>query len=87
LLASIVFVAAILAGIGAAFLMSQIRPTFLSQSSLREATGLPILGTVAMNWTEDQKIKRKKRFYAFGASSFALLILYGGVMALFYFKQ
>jgi polysaccharide chain length determinant protein (PEP-CTERM system associated) len=87
LLASMVFVAAILAGIGVAFLMSQLRPTFLSQSSLREATGLPILGAVAMNWTEDQKIKRKKRFYALGASSLSLLVLYGGVMTLFYFKQ
>ncbi|MGZ5818887.1 MAG: XrtA system polysaccharide chain length determinant [Burkholderiaceae bacterium] len=87
LLASLVFVGAIFAGIGAAFLMSQIRPTFLSQSSLREATGLPILGTVAMNWTDNQKINRRKSLYAFGASFISLLVLYGGVMTIFILKQ
>jgi polysaccharide chain length determinant protein (PEP-CTERM system associated) len=87
LLASLVFVGALLAGIGMAFLMSQIRPTFLTQSSLREATGLPILGTVAMNWTDSQKIKRRKRLYAFGISFISLFVLYGGVMTLFFFKQ
>lgn len=87
LLASLVFVGGILGGIGAAFLMSQIRPTFLTQSSLREATGLPILGTVAMNWTESQKIKRRKSLYAFGVSFISLVVLYGGVMTLFFIKQ
>jgi polysaccharide chain length determinant protein (PEP-CTERM system associated) len=87
LLASVVFAGAILAGIGAAFLMGQIRPTFLTQSSLREMTGLPILGTVAMNWTDTQKIKRRKSLYAFGMSFISLLVLYGGVMTLFFLKQ
>jgi polysaccharide chain length determinant protein (PEP-CTERM system associated) len=87
LLASLVFAGAIIAGIGAAFMMSQIRPTFLTRSSLREVTGLPILGTVAMNWTDSQKIKRRKRLYAFGISFISLFVLYGGVMTLFILKQ
>jgi polysaccharide chain length determinant protein (PEP-CTERM system associated) len=78
---SIVFLGAILAGIGGAFLMSQIRPTFLSLSDLREATGLPILGSVAMNWTDQEKKKKKKVLYAFGLSLVSLLTLYGGIMA------
>lgn len=78
---SLVFIAALLAGIGTAFLISQIRPTFLSQSDLRVATGLPILGTVSMNWTDREKIKRKKSLYAFGLSFFLLFSLYGGIMA------
>ncbi len=78
---SMVFAAALLAGLVVALLMSQVRPTFLSQASLREVTGVPILGTIGMNWTTEQKVKRRRRLYAMGASVFALFGAYGGVMA------
>jgi polysaccharide chain length determinant protein (PEP-CTERM system associated) len=78
---SIVFIGALLAGLVVALLMSQIRPTFLSQSSLREVTGVPILGSISMNWTNEQKVRRKRRLYALGASVFVLFGAYGGVMA------
>ncbi|MEB0165499.1 chain length-determining protein, partial [Glaciimonas sp. CA11.2] len=39
---SILFVAALAAGVGLTLLISQIRPTFLSQSELLEATGIPV---------------------------------------------
>ncbi|MGZ8295176.1 MAG: XrtA system polysaccharide chain length determinant, partial [Telluria sp.] len=71
---------ALAAGLGAAFLMSQVRPTFLGQAALREATGLPILGSVSMNWTNEQQVKRKSRTYAFSAAVVVLFGLYGGVM-------
>jgi polysaccharide chain length determinant protein (PEP-CTERM system associated) len=79
---SLVFIGALLAGLGAALLMSQVRPTFLSQGSLREVTGVSILGCIGMNWTAEQKIRRKRRLYAFGAAVMALFGTYGGVMAL-----
>jgi len=78
---SVVFGAALLAGIAVALLMSQFRPTFLSQRSLREVTGLPILGSVSMNWTVEQKVKRRRRLYAFGFTLFVLFSTYGGAMA------
>ncbi|MDB5905921.1 MAG: chain length-determining protein [Massilia sp.] len=78
---SLVFAAALVAGLVVALLMSQVRPTFLSQASLREVTGVPILGTIGMNWTNEQKVKRRRRLYAMGASVFALFGAYGGVMA------
>lgn len=77
---AIVFASALLAGLGGAFLMSQIRPTFLSQHSLREVTGLPILGSIGMNWTEQQKNSRRRRLYAFGLAVASLLTAFGGVM-------
>ena len=80
-LASLVFVGALIAGIAAAMLLSQLRPTYLSQHGLRESTGLPILGSVSMNWTDHEKAKRKRSFYAFGASLAILVTLYAGVMA------
>ncbi|SFU74371.1 XrtA system polysaccharide chain length determinant [Nitrosospira multiformis] len=77
---SIVFLGSLLAGIGIAFVISQIRPTFHSQISLREISGKPILGSIPMIWTDTEKIKRRKRLYAFGLSLLSLLGLYGALM-------
>ena len=77
---SLVFLGAVLAGIGIAFVISQVRPTFHSQVSLREITGRPILGSIPMIWTNTEKIKRKKRLYAFGLSLLSLLGIYGALM-------
>jgi polysaccharide chain length determinant protein (PEP-CTERM system associated) len=78
---TIVFGAALAAGLATALLLSQVRPTFLSQAALRDVTGMPILGTVSMTWTDAQKIKRKRRLWALGAAVFMLFGVYGGVMA------
>jgi polysaccharide chain length determinant protein (PEP-CTERM system associated) len=78
---SLVFVAALVAGLAGAFLMSQVRPTFLSQSALREVTGLPVLGSISMNWTDEQKVRRKRRLYALGAAVTVLFGVYGLGMA------
>ncbi|WP_173052356.1 XrtA system polysaccharide chain length determinant [Candidatus Nitrotoga sp. AM1P] len=86
MLFSLVFVGALLGGIGSALLMSQIRPTFLSQNSLRESIGLPILGTVTMNWTANEVIKRKRSLYAFGLSISLLVALYSVVMVFLFLK-
>ena len=80
-LMSIVFVLALAAGLGAALLMSQFRPTFLSQAVLREVTGVTILGSISMNWTAEQQARRKKRLYALAASVVMLFGAYGAVMA------
>jgi polysaccharide chain length determinant protein (PEP-CTERM system associated) len=80
---SLVFVAALGAGLAVAFLMSQLRPTFLSQATLRDATGLPILGSISMNWTGEQTVRRKRRLYALGAAVLVLFGIYGaGVTAI-----
>ncbi|WP_307730769.1 XrtA system polysaccharide chain length determinant [Pseudoduganella chitinolytica] len=84
---SLVLVVAMVAGLGTALLLSQIRPTFLSQHSLRETTGLPILGSIGMNWTEQQKVRRRRRLYAFGVAVASLFTAYGGVLALTVFRQ
>jgi len=86
-LLSMVFGAALLAGLGVALLMSQIRPTFLSQWSLRDVTGVNILGSISMNWTLEQKVKRRRRLYAFGAAVFGLFGVYGGVLAVTILRQ
>lgn len=82
LLYSAVLVGAVLTGAAVALLISQIRPTFLSPADLREVTGLAVLGTVAMNWTTAELVKRKRDQFGFGAAFGALLLAYGGVMTL-----
>lgn len=78
----LVFIVAVLAGLAGAILMSKIRPTFLSHVDLLEMTGLPILGTVSMKWT-DSELKRKRRStYAFMASSMSLVLFFGAVVSL-----
>lgn len=86
MLFSMVFLGAVLGGIGCALLMSQIRPTFMSQNSLRESIGLPILGTVTMNWTDHEKTKRKRSLYAFGLAITLLVALYSVVMIILFLK-
>jgi polysaccharide chain length determinant protein (PEP-CTERM system associated) len=81
ILFSLVLLVALASGVGIAFMMSQINPTFHSQSSLREATGWPILGTVRMIWTEQEIAKRKKKLYAYCVSLLFLLGVYGTLMA------
>ena len=78
---SAVFAGALLAGLAGAFLMSQLRPTFLSQSALRETTGFPILGSISMNWTPAQTVRRKRRLVALAASVLVLFGTYGAGVA------
>jgi polysaccharide chain length determinant protein (PEP-CTERM system associated) len=78
---SLVFAGALAAGIAVAFLMSQVRPTFLSQATLREVTGLPVLGAIGMNWTSAQTVRRKRRLVALGVSVLVLFGAYGAGVA------
>ncbi|SDH23533.1 XrtA system polysaccharide chain length determinant [Nitrosomonas sp. Nm132] len=77
---SFVFIGSLLAGIGISFVVSQIRPTFHSQTDLRQVTGLAILGTVPMIWTDQEKLKRRNRLYAFGFFLLLLMVLYTALM-------
>jgi polysaccharide chain length determinant protein (PEP-CTERM system associated) len=78
---SLVFAGALVAGLAAAFLLSQVRPTFMSQGALRDTTGLPVLGSIGMNWTNEQTVKRKRRLIALGVSVLVLFGAYGVGMA------
>jgi len=78
---SAVLGAALLFGVATALLISQVRPTFLSPAELRESTGLPVLGTVSMNWTDAENAKRKRGQYTFAIAIVCLFLVYGGMLA------
>lgn len=52
--------AALGAGVGAAFLLSILRPVFGSIRSLHELTGLQVLGAVSMTWIEQHDSKQRR---------------------------
>jgi polysaccharide chain length determinant protein (PEP-CTERM system associated) len=83
---SMTFLFALLAGIAVGLLISQVRPTFMSHAQLREITGLPVLGSVSMNWTDKEKTRRRRSLFAYGFSFVALLALYSGAMGVMLIK-
>ncbi|MCM8595421.1 XrtA system polysaccharide chain length determinant [Accumulibacter sp.] len=75
---------AVAAGIAASFAASQLRPVFFESRSLREACGLPLLGTVSLLVDETVKRRDKKDLWRFVAACVSLLGAYGaGLLALF----
>jgi polysaccharide chain length determinant protein (PEP-CTERM system associated) len=81
LLYSFVMALALVCGAAGALLLSRARPTFLGPAMMRELTGLPVLGTVAMNWTPAETVRRRRGQYLFGAALAALALAYLAVMA------
>jgi uncharacterized membrane protein len=76
-----IFFAALVVGIGLAFILSQVRPAFHSQNKLREVTGIPVLGSIPMIWTVQENSKRKNRLYVLALSLLSLFGFYGALMA------
>lgn len=72
------------AGAGASFLASQVWPTFPDVRSLREVSGLPILGAVSMILSEPLRRKERRSLMRFLAALGALVSAFGaGIFALF----
>lgn len=65
LLFPLTLVLALAAGLFAPFAASQIRPVFFDARTVREVTGLPLLGTVSKNVGEESKLKEKTDFRRF----------------------
>lgn len=81
MLYTLAMLAAIMGGGFTALLISQARPTFSGPGALRELTGLTVLGTVSMNWTEADTLRRRRGQYWLVLSFSSLLLVYGAVLA------
>jgi polysaccharide chain length determinant protein (PEP-CTERM system associated) len=67
--------AAIAAGLGAAFLLSILRPVFGSVRRLQEVTGLQVLGAVSMTWMDKYKANlRRSALHVAGAVLVMVLV-------------
>jgi len=75
------------AGIGVTFAASQIRPVFFDSRSLRDACGLPLLGTVSLLLDDAARRRERKNLLRFAAACGSLVAVYGaGLLALFLFS-
>jgi len=85
LYSAMTFGGSLASGLGLAFVISLFRPTFSERKQLNEATGITVLGSVDMIWTDSQR--RKKRFYnlAYAASFGMLLLSFALVIAVYQF--
>ncbi len=70
------------AGIGLALFMSQVKQTFDTRLALREATGLPVLGSVSMEWTPAQRMRLRIETAVFMGVSSLLLLMFVVVLLL-----
>lgn len=76
---SLVTGAGLALGLGVAFLLSQIRPTFDDTKLMKDVTGIPVLGVVSMVRTAEYMSKRRMAIAGFTAACLMLLVAYGGV--------
>jgi polysaccharide chain length determinant protein (PEP-CTERM system associated) len=84
LLFPLTLVLALAAGLFVSFSASQVRPVFFDARALREATGLPLLGTVSKKVEETARLKEKKDFRRFIAAFASLVGIYGAGIALLF---
>lgn len=81
LMASVVLLGGLAGGIAVAFLIAHMRPTFSDARTLREATGLSVLGTVSVVWTPSERGAARRRLYAWIGAYVGLAVAYASVAA------
>ncbi|MGX2031234.1 XrtA system polysaccharide chain length determinant [Methylocaldum gracile] len=77
-----VFAAGIVVSIGLAVFLALLRPAFNTMNKVREVTGLPVLGSVSMNWIPEIKERKWREFLAFTAVFAMLFVVFVGVILL-----
>ncbi len=82
LLLSMVTLGGLAAGVAAAFLLSQLRRTVTDRRTLRELTGLPLLGAVARVETDETRRRKRKGLLTYLAALGSLIAAYGAVVIL-----
>lgn len=73
LLLTIVLLAALAGGAGAAFVLGQVQHSYPTPSRLARATGLPVLGSIHEVLTNDQRADRMKKLKWFAGGAGALV--------------
>lgn len=76
LLHSAVLASGLLIGFGFAFLIHLVRPSVMTTAQLRQLTGLPVLGSVSMKFSERENKKNRKDLVRYTFSTFGLVFFY-----------
>ena len=70
-----VLMGGLVAGLGVAYFMHQLRPVFTSTRQLTELTQLPVLGSVSMTWLERHKAAGRRAIWTYSIAAGALVVL------------
>jgi polysaccharide chain length determinant protein (PEP-CTERM system associated) len=81
LLASLVLLVAVAGGLALAWGLGQLSPTFTDRRTLREATGLTILGTVTKVRSDMERAQRRRSLAAWAGAYAMLLAVFGALVA------
>jgi polysaccharide chain length determinant protein (PEP-CTERM system associated) len=79
-----VFGGSLVAGLGIAFLLAQLRPVFFDRRQLAEVTGVPVLGSVNMITVPRQRLRARLGNIAFALATLLLIASYAAVLAAFF---
>jgi polysaccharide chain length determinant protein (PEP-CTERM system associated) len=79
LLTGVLF-AAIAAGIGAAFALSQLKATFATAGRLEKATGLPVIGSISERVSRAEASLRRRKFRIFAGATAGLAVAFVGLL-------
>ena len=71
-----VLIASLVAGVGSAFAMGQLRVTFPTAARLVKATGMPVIGAIGEVVTQAQSEDRAKKLKLFAGGAAALAVAY-----------
>jgi len=71
----VVLLGGLVAGVGVAYFLHQLRPVFTSARQLGEVTQLPVLGIVSMTWMERHKAQERRAVWAYSAATAALVLV------------
>jgi polysaccharide chain length determinant protein (PEP-CTERM system associated) len=84
LLMPLALLAALAAGLGLTFVLSQLRAVFFDARSMSESLGLPLLGVVSVVLDDGATVRRKKELKKFlGATGGLLVVFAAGMVALY----
>ena len=74
-------------GAGVALLRDQLKPAFFDLRSLREVTGMPMLGAVSMVANERTTQRARLATLTFSGTALAYLVLFSAVVAWMWLRQ
>lgn len=76
------FVGALIAGLGAALVLSQLRPVVITVDQLKSHFDMPVLGNVTKAMSEDENRQRSFELLGFAGATLLLLVIFVSLLAL-----
>jgi protein tyrosine kinase modulator len=81
-LLGMVFIASLMAGAALCWLLAQMRPVFAGIGTLRDISGLPVLGAVSHAWAARHQLERRMAVLSFAGVMGALFAVFVAAVAL-----